>query len=33
MTGQYSQNTGVFTVQDNNSYRAFDDRRTHRAPA
>lgn len=28
LTGQYSQNTGVFTVQDNNAFKSFDDRRT-----
>lgn len=28
MTGQYSQNTGVFTVKDRNSFKAFDDRQT-----
>jgi len=28
LSGQYSQNTGVFTVQERNSYKAFDDRRT-----
>ena len=28
LTGQYSQNTGVFTVLDDNGFGAFDDRRT-----
>lgn len=28
MTGQYPQNTGVFTVTDDNSFKAFDDRKT-----
>ena len=27
LTGQYSQNTGVFTVLDDNGFGAFDDRR------
>ncbi len=28
LTGQYSQSTGVYTVLNNNSFKAFDDRRT-----